>query len=51
MGLTILIYYLWYVGIMKSIQVYFEDADFEKLEKQKGKQSWREYILTMAKVK
>lgn len=31
---------------MRSINVYFEDDDFEKLEKEKRKnQSWREFIL------
>jgi len=30
---------------MKSIQIYFEDEDFVKLEKQKGNLSWREYML------
>lgn len=34
---------------MKSIQVYFEDKDFEKLEKQKGNLSWREYILKLSR--
>jgi len=36
---------------MKSIQIYFEDEDFVKLEKQKGNMSWREYILSISKVK
>jgi hypothetical protein len=35
---------------MKSIQIYFEDKDFEKLEKQKGNMSWRDYILKTLEV-
>ena len=29
---------------MKTINVSFEDAEFEVIEKAKGKQSWREFI-------
>jgi len=36
---------------MKSIQIYFEDEDFEKLEKQKGNMSWRDFILKTIKEK
>jgi len=32
---------------MRSIQVYFDDEDFERLEKQKGDLSWREYIMKL----
>jgi len=34
---------------MKSIQIYFEDEDFKKLEKLKGDMSWREFILKLVK--
>ena len=30
---------------MKTINVTFEDKEFKVLEKQKGKKSWREFIL------
>lgn len=32
---------------MKSIQVYFEDEDYEKLLARKGNKTWREFILTL----
>jgi predicted CopG family antitoxin len=32
---------------MRSINVYFEDKDFEELEEAKGKQSWRDFILSL----
>ncbi|KKL94688.1 hypothetical protein LCGC14_1862240 [marine sediment metagenome] len=34
---------------MKSINVIFEDEDYEKLEKAKGELGWREFILTLIK--
>jgi len=34
---------------MRSIQIYFEDEDFEKLEKLKGELSWRNFILNLVK--
>ena len=32
---------------MKTINVFFEDSDYEKLIKRKGKLSWREFILQL----
>jgi len=34
---------------MKAINVYFDDDDFKKLEKEKGELSWRDYILKLFK--
>jgi hypothetical protein len=34
---------------MKTINVYFEDEDFKKLEKAKGDLSWRDFILNLFK--
>ena len=30
---------------MKSIQIWFEDADFEKLQRAKGSTTWRKFLL------
>ena len=32
---------------MKVITIYFEDEDFKKLKRVKGKLSWRDLILTL----
>lgn len=32
---------------MKSINVYFEEEDYEKLKEAKGKMSWRDFILQL----
>jgi predicted CopG family antitoxin len=32
---------------MRSLQVWFEDDDFELLSAAKGETSWREFILTL----
>ena len=34
---------------MKTISVYFEDKEFEKLVKIKGNMTWHDFILTLAK--
>ena len=34
---------------MKAINVYFDDSDYNKLKKAKGKLSWREFILQLIK--
>jgi len=34
---------------MKSINVYFENEEFEKLSKAKGKQSWHDFIMNLIK--
>lgn len=34
---------------MKSINVYFEDNEFEKLIKAKGDQSWHDFIMKLVK--
>lgn len=36
---------------MKTINVSFEDAEFEAIEKAKGMQSWRDYIINSAKAR
>ena len=36
---------------MKELRVTFEDEDYPKLLKAKGKKSWREFILNLANVK
>ncbi|MBA7526078.1 hypothetical protein ES705_18238 [subsurface metagenome] len=33
---------------MKSITVYFEDEEFEKIKKAKKKTSWHDFILQIA---
>jgi len=33
---------------MKSINVYFEDAEYERLIEKKGEKSWHDFILTLA---
>ena len=32
---------------MKSLQVWFEDEDFEKLQRAKGKATWRKFFLSL----
>jgi len=32
---------------MKSINVYFEDEDYKRLEKEKGSLTWRDFILKL----
>ena len=32
---------------MRNVNITFDDADFKKLEKAKGKLSWREFVLTL----
>jgi hypothetical protein len=34
---------------MKSINITFEDSEFEALLRKKGDRSWREFILTLIK--
>lgn len=34
---------------MREIRITIEEKDFERLEKQKKKMSWREFILESAK--
>lgn len=36
---------------MKVIIIYFEDDDFNKPKEAKGKLGWREFILTLIKIK
>ena len=36
---------------MKSINVYFEDEDYKRLEKEKGSLTWRDFILKLIKLK
>jgi len=36
---------------MKAINIYFEDVDYERLLKLKGKLHWREFILQLVKDK
>lgn len=36
---------------MKTINVSFEDAEMEAIEKAKGMQSWRDYIINSAKAR
>jgi predicted CopG family antitoxin len=36
---------------MKTLNVVFEDKEYEELTKMKGKKAWREFILQLAKVK
>jgi len=36
---------------MKSINVYFEDEDYKRLEKEKGNLTWRDFILKLIKLK
>ena len=33
---------------MKTINVTFEDEEFERLEVKKGRLSWHDYIMTLA---
>lgn len=33
---------------MKQVNVFFEDAEMEKLKKQKGKLSWHDFIMKRA---
>lgn len=30
---------------MKQLQLYFEDKEFEKIKKAKGRKSWHDFIL------
>ena len=34
--------------MMKALNVYFEDQEFELLIKKKGKKSWHDYIMELA---
>jgi len=34
---------------MKSINVHFDDKEYEALIKEKGELSWRKFILTLVK--
>jgi hypothetical protein len=34
--------------VPRAINVYFDDKDFEKLEKKKGDKSWKDFILELA---
>ena len=36
---------------MKTVNVVFEDKEFETLVKVKGAKSWHDFILTLAEVK
>ena len=36
---------------MRRINDVFEDKEFEELKAKKGKSTWREFILNLAKVK
>jgi len=36
---------------MKSVNVVFEDEEFEALAKLKGVKSWHDFILTLVEVK
>jgi hypothetical protein len=36
---------------MKTINVYFDDEDYELLEQAKGVLGWRDFILTLVKAK
>jgi len=34
---------------MKNLNIVFEDADYEALEKEKGTMTWREFFLQLKK--
>ena len=34
---------------MRTIHVPLEDKDYDKLKKKKGKQSWHDFIMTLAR--
>jgi len=36
---------------MKTINVSFEDEEFDRLNSIKGSDSWREFILTLTEIK
>jgi hypothetical protein len=36
---------------MKSVNIWFEDDDFETLTTAKGEQTWREFVLTLIRSK
>ncbi len=36
---------------MKQINVYFDDQEYEKLVKKKGKLTWRDFILILIELK
>jgi predicted CopG family antitoxin len=36
---------------MKQLNIVFEDDEYKKLIEKKGKQTWREFILRLLKVK
>lgn len=42
-----LIYHNYLNIYMRALNVYFEDKEFEKLSKKKGKKSWHDFILEL----
>jgi len=37
-----------YIGKMRAVNIYFDDKEFEMLEKQKDGKSWKQFILDLA---